>query len=429
MKRTSQMEQAKQEYEGIEIPEELSAKVKEIMEHHGNKKGTVIFMRRKVLQRTAACAAAAVLVFAVSVNTSTAFAKTMDGVPVLGSLARIFTFRSYSDEKENIRLTVEVPSLEFIAEANGGTTEAVNQEIHALCEAYAQEAVTRAEEYRQAFLDTGGTEEEWEAHKIAIQVGYEVKSQTERYLSFMVWGNENWSSAFDTVRYYTVDLESKSLASLEDILGKDYETVVNQSIRAQMKEREAQGMTFFTEEQGGFAGITEADSFYLNEQGNPVIVFEKYEIGPGAYGAVEFEIKKQGNGLKEEAADMEAGKAALEERYYEDNFAVEQEAYAAFALRIQQTVGERNVEALAEMACYPFYVGKQDGSIRVNSKEELLALGEDVLFPAELSEAIKEAGIDDLSPSRAGFALPAQGKPNIVFGVKDGRLGVTGLNY
>jgi len=31
---------------------------------------------------------------------------------------------------------------------------------------------------------------------------------------------------------------------------------------------------------------------YINENGNPVIVFEKYEIAPGAAGAVEFEIQK-----------------------------------------------------------------------------------------------------------------------------------------
>lgn len=29
----------------------------------------------------------------------------------------------------------------------------------------------------------------------------------------------------------------------------------------------------------------------MNEAGNPVIVFEKYEIAPGAYGELEFEIE------------------------------------------------------------------------------------------------------------------------------------------
>ena len=37
--------------------------------------------------------------------------------------------------------------------------------------------------------------------------------------------------------------------------------------------------------------ITEETSFYMNEAGNPVIVFEPYEVAPGSAGVQEFEIK------------------------------------------------------------------------------------------------------------------------------------------
>ena len=37
-------------------------------------------------------------------------------------------------------------------------------------------------------------------------------------------------------------------------------------------------------------GVTEDTKFYINEAGNPVVVFEKYEIAPGAAGRPEFEI-------------------------------------------------------------------------------------------------------------------------------------------
>jgi len=39
-------------------------------------------------------------------------------------------------------------------------------------------------------------------------------------------------------------------------------------------------------------GINENTKFYMNEAGNPVIVFEKYEIAPGAAGQQEFQIEK-----------------------------------------------------------------------------------------------------------------------------------------
>ena len=40
----------------------------------------------------------------------------------------------------------------------------------------------------------------------------------------------------------------------------------------------------------GFTTVDENTKFYLNEKGNPVVVFAPYEIAPGAFGAQEFEI-------------------------------------------------------------------------------------------------------------------------------------------
>ena len=39
------------------------------------------------------------------------------------------------------------------------------------------------------------------------------------------------------------------------------------------------------------SGITEDAKFYVNEAGNPVIAFERYEIAPGSSGEIEFEIQ------------------------------------------------------------------------------------------------------------------------------------------
>ena len=144
-------------------------------------------------------------------------------------------------------------------------------------------------EYRQAFLDTGGTQEEWAAHKLEIRVWYEIKSQTENYLSLMVSGSESWSSAYGETRYYNIDLKSGSLVTLKDLLGDDYADIVNTSIREQMKQRT--DVTFWTPEQGGFTGISDHVRFYINAADHPVIVFEKYEIAPGSEGQPEFEIQ------------------------------------------------------------------------------------------------------------------------------------------
>ena len=41
-----------------------------------------------------------------------------------------------------------------------------------------------------------------------------------------------------------------------------------------------------------FHGISENQSFYINKDGNPVIIFDKYSIAAGYMGTPEFEILK-----------------------------------------------------------------------------------------------------------------------------------------
>ena len=76
------------------------------------------------------------------------------------------------------------------------------------------------------------------------------------------------------------------------MLGDDYIELVDKSIREQISARQTAGEVFFAPEEGGFTGITKDARFYINENNNPVIVFEKYEIAPGSSGSVEFEIVK-----------------------------------------------------------------------------------------------------------------------------------------
>lgn len=287
----------KKRYDQIIIPEELNVRIQSEIQKSRKRqaeKGAVCSYRsKKVIRGMGAAAAAVCLLFTAALNTSPAFAKEAGELPVIGGLARILTFRSYETEKDNIAVSVEIPSIEMIAEDTGITADEINQEILDRCSQYVDEALLRAEEYRTAFLETGGTPEEWAEHNIKITVGYEIKQQGGEYLSFVVRGTENWTTAYSESRYYNLDLKTGETVTLEDMLGSDYVAFVNESIREQIGERQKAGEVFFTEEEGGFAGITEDAKFYINEKNRPVIVFEKYEIAPGASGEVEFEIRKE----------------------------------------------------------------------------------------------------------------------------------------
>ncbi len=280
------MEKAKKKYDETEIPDELAERIQMEIKRQDSKRRKAVFWNLG-FRRGLAAAAAAVVLFTTGLNTSTVFAETVGNLPVIGAVARVLTFRSYETEDEDLKISVEIPSIEMISEDFSDLEKSVNEEILRLCEQYAQEARTRAEEYRKAFLDTGGTEEEWAAHNIEIRVWYEVKSQTENYLSLAIIGTENWNNANNQIRYYNFDLKKGTLATLADVLGENYKQIADDAIRSQMEERKADGAVYFDD----FEGINEDTPFYINESGNPVIVFEAYEIAPGSEGQQEFEIK------------------------------------------------------------------------------------------------------------------------------------------
>ncbi len=285
-----QIEGAKEIYDRIPIPAELSERIQEEVNKAARKRRRAAEIRRIRNGLTAAAAAAAV--FVTALNTNTVFAENASKVPVIGSIAKVLTFRSYETETEDLKITVDIPSVEMIREDLKGTEEAVNEEIHRLCQEYGDEAVLRAREYRQAFLDTGGTEEEWAAHNIEIRVWYEIKAQTDRYLSLAVMGTESWTSAYSETRYYNFDLNTGKLLTLQDLLGENYRETADRCIRSRMEEQMETGEGVYWPDE--FKGVDENTKFYVNESGNPVIVFEKYEIAPGSEGSPEFEIPREG---------------------------------------------------------------------------------------------------------------------------------------
>ena len=419
-----QIEDARKRYEEIPIPAELSGRVKAAIVRSEEKRKSqrqripTVRIRRKhrIWGTCAGMAAALVLVFTTALNTNTAFAEMAAGLPVIGAAARILTFRSYERDEGDWKISVEIPSVEMIAKDTNGLDSALNQEIYDLCSQYADEAVERAREYKKAFMETGGTEEEWEAHDINIHVGYEIKAQTEAYLSFAVQGTENWSSAYSETKYYNIDLKDNKMVTLADVLGHDYARIADESLLRQMENmEEKEGIAFWSKSEGGFTGVTDKTVFYMNEKENPVIVFDKYEIAPGAYGKLEFEIDKTGN--------------MAEKTGYTDNFMVPEEEITAFAGKVKEAVADRDMDALASLASYPLYVGFKDGGVSAGSPEELAALGTDRIFTPELAAAVEAAGDETLSPSMAGFVLKKDGTPNIVFGVSEGVLAVKGINY
>lgn len=240
---------------------------------------------RRMLTRLSASAAAVVLVFSLGVNLSPAFADAVRDVPVLGSIAEVVTLKNYFEQKDNVSYSVRQPA---VADDQGQVQDdVVNQQIQQAIDTYLADAQQRIEEYKEAYLATGGTEEEFLSRNIQVQVDYQVFSQTEDTLSFALYMDENWVNSYGIVKYYNLDLQTGQPLTLQDLLGDDWQSMVNEEIAAQIQQQEQEGVPYLIDE-STFSGVTDQTKFYINDQHQIVIVFDKYEIAPGSSGRPEF---------------------------------------------------------------------------------------------------------------------------------------------
>ncbi len=336
----NEFEKAKHEYDNIQIPNELSERV-----NNEIKKGEVAIKKKSQQTKfaaigkwAAAIAVVAAITFIIGLNVNSVFAKQMENVPVIGSIAQILTFREYEVNTEDYVITVEIPTIEMISADFSDLEQSVNEEIYTLCEQYASESEQNALAYREAFLETGGTLKEWQEHDIRITVSYTVLVQTDEYLSLLIKRNENWNST-EASETFNIDLKAGEQVSTEEVM--------------------------------------------------------------------------------EETENV----------YYEDNFAVDAQAAGAHAEKIQKAVAAQDIEALADLTAFPVYVGLDEGIV-VETRDDFLALGAERIFTDEFVTSITNAPTNDMMASMAGFFLSTDdASPSTTFGVVDGQLKITGINY
>lgn len=272
--RREPMEMWKEEYDQIPVPQEARDKIEAgIMRARLEKKRSD---RMKNMKRTGVTAAALVLTFGIAVNASPVVAQAMDGIPVIGSIARVVTIRNYNESTDNgMMADISVPQIDGNVAAN------------AEMDAYAKELIARYEKEVVAQL---GQEE---GH-YALESSYEVVSDNDKYVSIRINTVETMASGAEFVKIFTVNKATGETVSLKDYLNSPEKLeAVSQNIKDQMAAQmaEDEGKVYFTEgEVGGFTGLTGDENFYLNEAGELVIVFGEYEVAPGYMGTVSFTI-------------------------------------------------------------------------------------------------------------------------------------------
>ena len=148
----------------------------------------------------------------------------------------------------------------------------------------------RAEEYYKAYVETGGDPEEF--HQMLIDVDYELKYSSKNILSFIIYKCETLATGYQENYYYNIDLKTGEEITLEDLLGPEWVEIVTQQVEQQLDQfsEEDQAM-LFTDYLDVQDVVEKGIGFYLDEDGQPVVVFEKYALGAGALGLLEFPIE------------------------------------------------------------------------------------------------------------------------------------------
>ena len=283
------LERIRQDYEKIKIPRDLQKKVEAEIQRakkktQMNKKAKVIMYSKRIVGGIGA----ALLLITVMANSGSAVAHAMAEIPVIGTLAKVVTFREYKSFENNMEANIKIPEVRVTKEdgtENKEATQKVNQSIQEFTDAIiAQyEADVKAVGEGEGYLN--------------VELDYSVITDNDRLFSIRFDQLLIMASGAQMVKIYHIDKQTGELLNLAGLFkeGADYVTPSSENIKEQMRERMAadESMMYFLDSdipENDFQSVKEDNTFYINEKGKLTIVFDEYEVAPGYMGSVEFKI-------------------------------------------------------------------------------------------------------------------------------------------
>lgn len=287
----------KQEFDRRQMPEEQVNVLKTRIEQAKRDRRRLKMHRR---MRSLTAVAAAVALFVILPNTSAQVAHAMSSIPFIGKLVDVVTFRDYQYSSDRNNADVQVPALiverdetEEKSEQNPEEIESNLQnstdEINAEIQRISNEVITEFEK---------NLKYEWGYQDVLVKS--EIATTTEDYFTLKLIVYQGAGSGMEWNYFYTIDLNTGKCLALKDLFteGADYITPISEDIKRQMQERmDADENEYYwlhdEVEEWNFKSITEETSFYVDESGNVVMVFNEGEVAPMYMGVVSFMIPSE----------------------------------------------------------------------------------------------------------------------------------------
>lgn len=131
--------------------------------------------------------------------------------------------------------------------------------------------------------------------------GYEVVTDSDEWFTLIIYANERGGAEYRELRrYYNIDKERDMVMTLGELYnGRDYVTIISDEILSQMEAGNAQSPAEDTAEQETekaesgivvFTQIDENQNYYINEDGNLVIVLDQSQTNTDEDGHSEYVI-------------------------------------------------------------------------------------------------------------------------------------------
>lgn len=276
------MNKFRNEYENIEIPDELEFLVRTTIKEQEKK-----MKRKNIINKSVIAAAVAGVVFVGSINLSSEISYALSEVPVLGSIVRVLTFKTFELKDNNFDAELKTPAIEGLdSKLEAMLNEKYLDENQKLYDDFMKEI----DELKKADMD--------EAH-MGIASGYEVKTDTDKLLVIGRYVVNTAGSSSTTIKYDTIDKQNKLLITLPSLFKDEaYIDIISENIKAQMKEqmKDENNVYWLEDEMMGdenFSKIDKNQSFYITKDNQLVIAFDKYVVAPGYMGNPEFIIPSE----------------------------------------------------------------------------------------------------------------------------------------
>lgn len=277
----------KQDYNNIKVPSELKKRVEESMmegKKDKNKKSMI-----QITKFSTIAAVASMLLIFVLANSSQSMAYAMEKLPIIGSITRVVTFRTYTDKTNNFEANIRVPKIE--PQKDGESIKNATNEVNKSIEDYTNQLI---EQYNNDLKASEG-----EGH-YAVDTSYEVITDNDDMFTLRIDTVVAMGGSNSFSKFYHIDKRSGNVITLKDVFQDkaDYISVISNNIKEQMQEqmKADEMITYFLNdkeiEEWNFKEIKADQNFYFNEKEELVIVFDKYEVAPGYMGMVEFTIPK-----------------------------------------------------------------------------------------------------------------------------------------